>query len=146
MEDWSRFLIVFADILVPLFLGKTLRAQGIAREWMRFLIRVNVVGALSGLSLISFWSLRVSAELLWLPLSILPICFFPIPLFYLLEKRRFSDPRDQGSYFLAMILGNIGTLAGLCAYTLFGETGFAYIQLIAVPQVLVIVLFCFPAA
>lgn len=146
MEDWSRFLIVFADILVPLFLGKSLRARGIAREWMRFLIRANVVGALSGLSLISFWSLRVSAELLWLPLSILPICFLPIPLFYLLEKRRFSDPRDQGSYFLAMILGNIGTLAGLCAYTLFGETGFAYIQLIAVPQVLVIVLFCFPAA
>lgn len=47
---------------------------------------------------------------------------------------------------ISMMLGNIGTLAGLCAYVLFGEKGFAYVQLIAVPQILVIVLYCFPMA
>lgn len=146
MESTSRFLIVFVDILVPLLLGRYLRRWGVAREWVRLLIRLNVVGVLSGLSLISFWSLHASAELLWFPVSILPICFLPLPLFYLVEKRRFSDPRDQGSYLIAMLLGNIGTLAGLCSYVLYGETGFAYIQLIAVPQILVIVLFCFPLA
>lgn len=146
MEDWSRFLIVLADILAPLLLGRALRAWGLAREWLRLLIRLNVVGVFSCLSVISFWSLHPSPELLWLPLSIVPICFLPLPLFYLWEKHRFTDPRDQGSYLIAMMLGNIGTLAGLCSYVLYGETGFAYIQLIAVPQILVIVLFCFPLA
>lgn len=142
----ERFLLVFLDILAPLLLGRWLRRRGLSQEWVRRLIRVNVVGAFSGLSVISFWSLRVAPELLWLPLSVLPICFLSLPVFYLWEKKRFSDPRDQGSCLIATMLGNVGTLAGLCAYTLYGETGFAYIQLIAVPQILVIVLYCFPAA
>lgn len=65
--------------------------------------------------------------------------------FYLFQKNR-SKSLDQGSYLISMMLGNIGTLAGLCAYVLYGEIGFAYVQLIAVPQILVIVLFCFPMA
>lgn len=146
MEEYLRFFMVFADILIPMCIGRLLRRWGLAREWVRLLIRINVVGAISILSVISFWSLHATAELLWLPISILPICFLSVPVFYLLDKHRFTDPRDQGSYLIVMMLGNIGTLAGLCAYVLYGEIGFAYTQLIAVPQILVIVLFCFPAA
>lgn len=146
MGDHTRFVLVLIDILVPLYVGHLLQRWGMAREWVRLLIRCNVVGICSLLALFSFWSLRVAPELLWMPLSILPICFLPLPLYWLWERRRFTDPRDQGSYVITMMLGNIGTLAGLCAYSLYGETGFAYIQLIAVPQVLVVVLFVFPLA
>ena len=109
-------------------------------------IKANVVGVATFLSVVSFWSIQVTKELLWLPLSILPICFLPVAVFYGWEKKRFSHPLDQGSYMISMMLGNIGTLAGLCAYVLYGERGFAYVQLIAVPQILIIVLFCFPMA
>ncbi len=142
----SRFFVVFADILLPLALGMALRSWGLSRDILRLIIKANVVGVASFLSLVSFWSVHVTRELLWLPVSILPICFLPVLIFYLFQKNRFTNPLDQGSYLISMMLGNIGTLAGLCAYVLYGEIGFAYVQLIAVPQILVIVLFCFPMA
>ncbi|WP_299141846.1 AEC family transporter [uncultured Dialister sp.] len=142
----SRFFIVFADILLPLLLGMVLRRWGLSREILRMVIRANVVVIATFLSLVSFWSVHVTKELLWLPISIIPICFIPVLIFYGIQKNRFHNPLDQGSYMISMMLGNIGTLAGLCAYVLFGEKGFAYVQLIAVPQILVIVLFCFPMA
>lgn len=142
----SRFLIVFADILLPLALGMGLRKWGLSREILRLVIKANVVVVATFLSVVSFWSVHVTRELLWLPVSIIPICFLPVLVFYLFEKKRFTSPLDQGSYMISMMLGNIGTLAGLCAYVLYGERGFAYVQLIAVPQILVIVLYCFPMA
>lgn len=142
----SRFFIVFADILLPLLLGMVLRRWGLSREILRMVIKANVVCVATFLSLVSFWTVHVTRELLWLPISILPICFIPVFLFYGFQKNRFTNPLDQGSYMISMMLGNIGTLAGLCAYVLFGEKGFAYVQLIAVPQILVIVLYCFPMA
>nr|WP_308611694.1 hypothetical protein [uncultured Dialister sp.] len=142
----SRFFIVFADILLPLLLGMALRRWGLSREILRMVIKANVVCVATFLSLVSFWSVHVTKELLWLPISIIPICFIPVLIFYGFQKNRFQNPLDQGSYMISMMLGNIGTLAGLCAYVLYGEKGFAYVQLIAVPQILVIVLFCFPMA
>lgn len=144
MESSSRFLIVFVDILVPLILGMYLRKWGLSRDILHLVIKANVVGVASFLSIVSFWSVHVTAELLWLPISTIPICFIPVAVFYAFEKKRFKDPREQGSYMISMMLGNIGTLAGLCAFVLYGERGFAYVQLVAIPQILVIVLFSFP--
>lgn len=121
-----------------------LRRWGLSKDILHWIIKANVVGVSTFLSIVSFWSVQVTAELLWLPISMLPICFLPVAVFYALERHRFSDAREQGSYLISMMLGNIGTLAGLCAYVLFGAVGFAYVQLIAVPQILIIVLFCFP--
>lgn len=142
----SRFFIVFADILLPLILGMALRRWSLSRDILRLVIKANVVAVATFLSVVSFWSVHVTKELLWLPISILPICFIPVLVFYGWQKKRFQSPLDQGSYMISMMLGNIGTLAGLCAYVLYGEKGFAYVQLIAVPQILIIVLFCFPMA
>lgn len=133
----SRFLIVFADILLPLALGMGLRKWGLSREILRLVIKANVVVVATFLSVVSFWSVHVTRELLWLPVSIIPICFLPVLVFYLFEKKRFTSPLDQGSYMISMMLGNIGTLAGLCAYVLYGERGFAYVQLIAVPPCII---------
>ncbi len=121
-----------------------LRRWGLSKDILHWIIKANVVGVSTFLSIVSFWSVHVTAQLLWLPISTLPICFLPVAVFYALEQHRFSDAREQGSYLISMMLGNIGTLAGLCAYVLFGAVGFAYVQLIAVPQILIIVLFCFP--
>ena len=114
----SRFFVVFADILLPLALGMALRRWGLSRDILRLIIKANVVGVASFLSLVSFWSVHVTRELLWLPVSILPICFLPVLIFYLFQKNRFTNPLDQGSYVISMMLGKIGTLAGLCAYVL----------------------------
>lgn len=137
-------MIVFADILLPMIGGMWLRKWGLSRDILHIVIKANVVAVATFLSVVSFWSVHVTPELLWLPISTIPICFLPVLVFYGFEKNRFSDPRTQGSYMISMMLGNIGTLAGLCAYVLYGEIGFAYVQLIAIPQILIIVLFSFP--
>lgn len=144
MDEISRFLMIFMDTLLPLAAGMWLRRQGLDRSWLRLMIRVNVVVVLTALSVASFWSVQVSAQLLWLPLSIFPICLIPMAVGFLLDRRRFSDPREQGSYIVSMMLGNIGTVSGLAAFSLYGAEGFAYIQLIAVPQILPIALVAFP--
>ncbi len=125
-------------------LGMWLRKWGLSKGILRLVIKANVVVVSTFLSTVSFWSVKITPELLWLPISTIPICFLPVAIFYLFERRRFEDPREQGSYMIAMMLGNIGTLAGLCSYVLFGPIGFAYIQLIGIPQIVIIVLFCFP--
>jgi predicted permease len=146
MDGSYRFFIVFIDILIPFCLGLWLRKKQISPEIIRYVIKTNVIPVTTALSLISFWMVSLTPVLLWLPFSVAFMCFIPAGVFFLFEKRRFSDPREQGSYLAAMMMGNIGTLAGLCAYILYGETGFAYVQLIGMPQVLVLVHFCFPAA
>lgn len=145
MEHY-RFLIVFIDIVIPFCLGLWLKKAGLSPEIMRLVIRTNVVPVTTALSLISFWTIHLTPVLILLPLSVIPICFLPVLFFYACESRRFADPREKGSYLVSMMMGNIGTMAGLCAYILFGETGFAYVQLIGMPQVLIFVLFCFPMA
>lgn len=146
MGDHSRFLIAFIDIILPMILGMWLRRRGLAPAFIRSFNRVNVVGVTTALSVLSFWSIHLTPLLLWLPLSIFPICFIPCAWFFLFERRRFSDPRETGSYLICMMMGNIGTVSALCGYVLFGEKGFAYVQMIAVPQIIVFVLFAFPAA
>ncbi len=47
---------------------------------------------------------------------------------------------------MATMLSNIGTMAGLAAYFLFGEMSFAYTQLFATPQNVLMVVFAFPLA
>lgn len=146
MDNNYRFLIVFIDVLIPFFIGMWLKKNGFSHEWMRCIIRLNVVAVTTVLSVISFWELKITPELLWLPVSVIFICFIPAVFVFLFDRHRFSDPREQGSYLIVQMMGNIGTLGGLCAYVLYGEQGFAYMQMIGMPQVIVIVLFCFPAA
>ncbi len=144
MDEISRFLIVFMDTLLPLAAGVWLRRLGMDRSWLRLMIRVNVAAVLTALSVVSFWSVQVSAQMLWLPLSIFPICLIPMAVGFVWDQHRFSDPREQGSYIVSMMLGNIGTVSGLAAFSLYGAVGFAYIQLVAVPQILPIALVAFP--
>ena len=47
---------------------------------------------------------------------------------------------------VSAMLSNIGTIGGLCAFIMYGETGFAYIQLVAAPQNILMVAAAFPIA
>ncbi len=53
---------------------------------------------------------------------------------------------DRGAYVISAMLSNIGTIGGLCAFILYGEEGFAYVQLVAAPQNILMVAAAFPMA
>ena len=93
--DWERILLVFTDILLPLAVGYLLKIHNLmpqkACDW---LIRFNVVVMVTVLTLMSFWVLPLSAQLLWLRFVIVPV------LFYLLFKLLFTDQVLLGSLLL----------------------------------------------
>ena len=97
------------------------------------------------LTLLSFWEIHMRVELLLLPFFSFFNDIFPLILVLILGlQKKFASRIDQGSYIITSMPANVGTLAGLCAYLLYGEIAFAYDQLIVIVQNLVMLLVLFP--
>lgn len=145
--DETRILLVLTDILLPLLTGYLLKVHGImsARQ-CNWLIRFNVVVMVTVMTLLSFWALPLSSQLLWLPL--LGVLFTVIPglIGAHFFAGTFTNYLDRGAYVISSMLSNIGTIGGLSAFILYGEAGFAYVQLIAAPQNILMVAAAFPMA
>mgnify|MGYP000034449171 FL=1 len=134
-----------ADVLAPLATGYVLRRSGkMNQRQCDLLMLANVIVLVTVMNLSSFWLLPLDSRLLLLPTlsvimtlasGLLAIKFF---------TRRLSNPLEQGAYINCAMLGNIGTLAGICAFILYGEVSFAYVQLFAVLQNFLLVVCCFP--
>ncbi|SDE97932.1 AEC family transporter [Sporomusa acidovorans] len=141
-------LIYFAvDLLVPLIVGYLFRNKPWPDgNFFDNMANCNMLLLYPFLSILSFWVLPFRWELAWLPAFGVILCFIPGLIAYLISRNKYNNPLDNGSYIIAAILSNIGTLGGLCTFILYGETGFAYTQLVAVLQAAVIFLVCYPLA
>lgn len=147
MDLKVKLAYFFIDLLVPLGVGYWLRIKPIFGEgFFVSMANYNMLLLYPALSVLSFWVLPFSWELIWLPLFGIILCIIPGLAAYLISTNKYSSMLDTGSYILSAILSNIGTLGGLCVYILYGETGFAYTQLVVLLQVAVIFLICYPLA
>ena len=145
--DWDRIILVFTDILLPLAAGYYLKVHTLMpRRFCDWLIRFNVIVMVTVLTLMSFWVLPLSAQLLWLPLIGVLITAVPGIIGAKLFAGGFDNDLDRGAYVISAMLSNIGTIGGLCAFIMYGETGFAYVQLVAAPQNILMVAAAFPLA
>ena len=146
MEDYTRLIFVLTDLVAPLVIGYILHQKGIINEKLiDRLVQINIIGLATFLSLLSFWVMPLSPALLILPFF--GILYVLVPgIFGLLFSRRFHSPLDRGAYTMSAMLGNLGTLGGVCAFILFSETGFAYTQIIVTFQNMLLVILCFPLA
>jgi Predicted permeases len=147
MDITTKLLFIGTDLILPLALGYYCRR----RKWLgdvlcNRIIEINITVFSTLLSILSFWILPLSPALLWLPGFGILLSLIPGLTGYLVARRKYADGPEKASYVAAAILSNIGTLGGLCTFFLFGESGFAYIQIIAMFQNLVFFLFCFPMA
>lgn len=142
-----RILYVFTDLIMPLALGYYLHQKHIISDTLcNQLIRFNIIIVCTVLSLLSFWVLPLSPELLWLPLFGFLYVLLPGLIGAVLFARKHRNLLDRGAYMMSAMLSNIGTLAGLCAFILYNEIGFAYAQIIGTFQNILLVLLCFPLA
>ena len=145
--DWNQLLLVFTDILLPLAAGYFLKVHTLMPQKIcDWLIKFNVIVMVTVLTLMSFWVLPLSARLLWLPLIGVLITAIPGVIGAKLFAGRFANELDRGAYVISAMLSNIGTIGGLCAFIMYGETGFAYVQLVAAPQNILMVAAAFPLA
>ena len=142
-----RIIYVFTDLVLPLALGYYLhQKQIISNKANNFLIHFNIIVVYTLLSLLSFWVLPLSPRLLWLPVFGILYAVIPGGLALLTFARRYRSDLDRGAYVMSAMLANIGTLGGLCGFILYNEIGFAYVQLVATFQNLLLVALCFPMA
>jgi len=135
------------DLLCPLIIGYLLRSKPQFSEgFFDKMISYNILLLYPVLSILSFWVLPLTWELMWLPVFGGLLCFIPGLVAYLISKNKYDSPLDTGSYILSAMLSNVGTLGGLCAFIVYGEPGFAYTQLVCLVQTVVLFLVCYPLA
>lgn len=141
----TPLLTLFADVLAPLCAGYFLhRSQKMSQGQCDFLMLLNVTALITVLNLSSFWLLPLDSRLLLLPCLSVIMTLVSGLIAVKCFSRRFVSPLDQGAYIDCAMLGNIGTLGGICAFILYGEISFAYVQLFAVLQNVLLVVCCFP--
>lgn len=141
----AQLFTVFFDVFCPLATGYFLRR----RNWMTMaqcngMMLFNVVVLITVMNLLSFWILPLKGDLLLLPFLSLLVAFLSAGM--MVPLCRHLSFVDQGTLVVSAMLANIGTLAGICGYILYGELSFAYIQLFAVPQNILMVVLAFPMA
>lgn len=147
MDIKIKLFYLVLDLILPIILGYVCRKQ----QWLseascNKMILINILLLSTVLSILSFWVLPLKLQLIWLPLFGILLSLFPgIPAYFVI-KRKYQSGLDKGSYLSCAILSNVGTLGGLCAFILFGESGFAYSQIVSLFQSLVLFLYCFPMA
>ena len=146
-EKLFRILYVFTDLATPLLAGYIAYQRGrISDALCNAIIRFNIIVMATLLAVLSFWVMPLSKSLLWLPLFSALFMLVPGSIAYLTFARRHKDTLSRGAYYMSAMLTNIGTIAGLSAFILYDETGFAYVQIVSSFQVGLLVLVCFPLA
>ena len=146
-EKLFRILYVFTDLATPLLAGYIAYQRGrISDALCNALIRFNIIVMATLLAVLSFWVMPLSKSLLWLPLFSALFMLVPGSIAYLTFARRHKDALSRGAYYMSAMLTNIGTIAGLSAFILYDEVGFAYVQIVSSFQVGLLVLVCFPLA
>lgn len=143
--NYAQLFTVFFDVFCPLATGYFLRR----RNWMTMaqcngMMLFNVVVLITVMNLLSFWILPLKGDLLLLPFLSLLVAFLSAGM--MVPLCRHLSFVDRGTLVVAAMLAYIGTLAGICGYILYGELSFAYIQLFAVPQNILMVVLAFPLA
>lgn len=147
MDVATKLVYIGTDLILPLALGYYCRQrQWLSERFCNKVIEINITVFCTILAVLSFWILPLNLDLLWLPLFGILLSFIPGLAGYLIVLGKPIAGPDKASHLASAMLSNIGTLGGLCTFFLFGESGFAYIQIIAMFQNLVFFLFCFPMA
>ena len=146
-SEYSRLIYVFTDLIAPLIIGYFLHRWKILPDrFTNWLIKFNVIGVYTVLTLLSFWVLPLSRDLLILfPFGALYVIIPGVIGAFTFAKRH-KSLLNRGAYVISAMLSNIGTLGGVCAFILYDETGFAYSQIVGSCQNILLVLVCFPLA
>lgn len=147
MDVALKALFFFIDLIIPLYIGYTFQ------KWKKFnqsffdkMIFLNVYLLATLLNVLSFWTIKLNFELIWLPILGILMHIIPGAFSYLTVKSRYNNPLEQGSYVLSALLSNRGVIGTISVFILFNEKGYALTQLVVLPTNFILYMFCFPMA
>ena len=143
----ERVMTIIIDVLCPLVVGYYLKRSGrVPFSFCNGLMLFNVWGLLTVINVFSFWLLPVDSTLFVIPALSIFFTSLGGVLGYFFFSRHFDNLLDKGAYVIGCSLANVGTLAGLAGFIVYGEMSFAYVQLYAAPQNIMFVLVFLPLA
>ena len=147
MDLAAKFTTMFVDMILPLLVGYALRfAPWSCSRFFGRMITVGIIFLFPGLTLFSIWGLVPVFDLVWLPVFGILLHVIPGGMALLRSRRKYTCSLDYGSYTISGFLSNHVTLGALSAYILFGETGYAYTQMILLFNSLLMFGFAYPLA
>lgn len=147
MDFGTKIAYFFIDLLLPLAVGYLFRRQTkLDDDFFRRMMNFSVLLIYPLIALLGFWATKLTPELIWLPVLGIVMSVIPGIFAYFRAKAKYASSLDQGSYVMAGTMSNTLTLGGISTYILYGETGFAYVQLITLLGTLYLFLICFPVA
>jgi predicted permease len=147
MDIKMKFLVFIIDLLAPLAVGYFCRCRNVGKEAVfNKMILNNILVIYPTLSFLSFWVLPLTYDLIWLPVMGVLMGIVPGLVAYVVAQYKYTSDLDRGSYVMSAILSNLGTIGGLCVFLLYGETGYAYQQLVVLFQYILMFMFCYPLA
>lgn len=127
----SKIFIFFTSVILPIIIGYVIKKLlKVKKEKLDFLLFINIMLVIPVSIALTFWNMKLNRSMI-----LLPIIGFITPLIsgvigYYLSRKKYQDPKQQGSYILANMLNNRGTIGGLTMFILYGEIGYAYVNLI----------------
>jgi len=142
-----KILLFFGDLVLPLGLGYWLARRGkIGRAFFDRLLVVAIVTLAPALGLLSFWKIRLTLSLVWLPILGVVMQMAPGAIGMAIGRRRFECPLEEGSFVISTILSNRGVAGMILVYILYGEQGYAWCRLVMLFAAVTVYFFCFPLA
>ena len=143
----SRLSLLFIDIFFPWIFGYFIGHSRFKNDNLcKHLLTFNMVVFWPVINIFSMWVLKLDIALLWLPVLGLISYLAPGLVGWVMSKRRYSNPLDQGSYLLAAIMPNNITIGMIAAFILYGEQGVAISQMMSAVAVPISFLICYPLA
>ena len=147
MDTTIQILTFLTDIVLPLILGYFLAHKtNVRRYQMEKLLKLNIYFLYPLVISLSTWIVTINKELLWLPIVGLLTPLIGGGIGFVTGKKRFEDPLERGSYTIAYMLSNRGTIGGLVAFIILGEVGYAYNQFSLIFNTITLYMVAYPIA
>jgi predicted permease len=132
---------------LPLAIGFLLKRLNLfGPRFYEFLIRFSIFVVYPIICFLTFWVVRIEYSLLLLPIFGLILHAVPGLIAWVGLNKKYERPEDRGSYLLSAICSNHFIVGGLSVFLLYGESGFAYVQLTILFNGILLFLVCFPLA
>lgn len=143
----SKLFIFIIDMIVPLIVGYSMRrVANFQPSLPNRMMDIGIVAIEPILACLSFWVIPLEIQLVWLPVLGIIMVVIPGIFAFLQGNRKYSDSLDKGGFILGAMLSNRGVIGILTVFAIFGETGYALVQIIMLSSPLILQLFCFPLA
>ncbi len=147
MDLGIKIAYFFIDLLLPLTVGYLCRRHTkLDDDFFQRMMTLSLMLVYPVTALLGFWATKLTPELIWLPVLGIVMSGIPGIFAYFRAKAKYAGMLDQGSYVMAGTMSNTLTLGGISTFIIYGETGFAYVQLITLLGTLYLFVVCFPIA